>query len=78
MNNQAKQVAVATNEVMRLESADQEAHLDVVLDYFCEDSRNNQQVSDWESDVSDEEDIHIHESHCRNTYNSLPLQVQGK
>ncbi len=48
MNNQAKQVAVAINEVMRLESADQEALLDMVLDYFCEDSRNNQQVSDWE------------------------------
>ena len=38
--DRAQEVAVAMNEIMRLESADQGALLDVVLNYFCEDTES--------------------------------------
>ncbi len=54
MDDNERQVASAINEVMKLDSADQEALLDVVLDYFCEDSMNNQHESGSDTDCSDE------------------------
>ncbi len=75
MDDDARQVASAINEVMRLDSADQEALLDVVLDYFCEDSMNNQHESSSDTDCSDEDDL-IAESHYSKLDNPPPHQLE--
>ena len=53
---------MAMNEIMRLESADQGALLDVVLNYFCEDTGKHQQDSD-----SGLEENHNDRPHSTNT-----------
>ena len=46
----ANEVAKAMNSIMRMESADQGSLLDVVMNYFLEDSGQHQDNSDFDSD----------------------------
>ena len=65
--DRAQEVAVAMNEIMSLESADEGALLDVVLNYFCEDTGKHQQDSDSDSDDSGLEENHNDRPHSTNT-----------